>query len=257
MPRRTTLQLRKAVLRLSKQGKKSREISCLLSIGKTTVNNIISKFKATQSLDNLPQSGRPRKTSLRVDKVIRRKSVIDVRKTAREIAQELHDENLADVSRSTVTRRLHKVGLFGRVGVKKPLIRKKNQMARMKFAEKYKHWTTNDWSKVLFSDESKFNLFGSDGRQYVRRPVGTRYDSRYQIPTVKHGGGGIMVWGAFSSHGVGPLVEIDGKMDRFAYENILREHMLPFARRTMPRKFIFQHDNDPKHTSKVVKDFLI
>lgn len=54
-----------------------------------------------RSLDNLPQSGRPQKTSLRVDKVIRRKSV-DIRKTVREIAQELHDENLADLSPSLV-----------------------------------------------------------------------------------------------------------------------------------------------------------
>lgn len=110
----------------------------------------------------------------------------------RYIAQELRDENLADVSRITVSRRLRDVGLFGRIGVKKPLISKKNQRARLQFAENHKDWTVQDWKKVLFSDESKFKLFGNDGKQYVRRPVSARYNYKYQIPTVKHGGGGVM-----------------------------------------------------------------
>ncbi|XP_072762585.1 uncharacterized protein [Anoplolepis gracilipes] len=102
----TTIQLRKVVVKLSREGKTSREISALLSIGKTTVNNIINKFKTTGSVADRPRSGRPRKTTARVDKLIRRKSVVDVRKTAGMIAQELRDENLADVSRITVSRRL-------------------------------------------------------------------------------------------------------------------------------------------------------
>lgn len=83
----------------------------------------------------------------------------------------------------------------------------------MQFAENHKDWTVQDWKKILFSDESKFKLFGSDGKQYVRRPVGARYDCKYQIPTVKHGERGIMIWGAFSYEGVGPLVEIEDVMD--------------------------------------------
>jgi len=78
-----------------------------------------------------------------------------------------------------------------------------------------------EWRKVLFSDESKFQLFGSDGRKYVRRPTGTRYNSRYQIPTIKHGGGNVMVWGSFSYDGIGPLVEIKGTMDAIMYRDIL------------------------------------
>lgn len=172
------------------------------------------------------------------------------------IAQELRDENLADVSRITVSRRLRNVGLFGRIGVKKPLITKKNQIARLQFAENHRHWTVQDWKKVLFSDESKFKLFESDGKQYIRRPVGARYDSRYQIPTVKYGGGGIMVWGAFSYEGVGPLVEIEDVMDRFVYKDILDKQMLPYAKNNMPHGWIFQHDNDPKHASKIVSQYL-
>lgn len=256
MPRHTTHEIREAVLNLSEQGKTSREIAASLKIGKSTVNRLIEKFSTTQSLLDLPRSGRPRKTTIRVDKIIKRKSTIDVKKTASEIANELRDENLANVSRSTVARRLNDMGLFGRVAVKKPLISKKNQKARLDFAKKYQHWTPEQWAKVLFSDESKFNLFGSDGKKYVRRPKNTRYDSRYQIPTVKHGGGSVMVWGAMSSQGVGPLHKIEGIMDKVMYRDIMAEKMLPYSRRKMPKNWIFQQDNDPKHKSKLVQGFL-
>ena len=96
----------------------------------------------------------------------------------------------------------------------------------------------------------------SDGIKYVRRPENKRYDVRDQVPTVKHGGGNVMVWRCFWTDGVGPLVRITGRMDRFSYERILREHMLPHVRETMPSGWLFQYDNDPKHTSKHVKKVL-
>lgn len=256
MAKHTKIEVRETVLRLSKKGKSSRDIANTLAIGKSTVNRIIAQYKSTNSLCHKNRSGRPRKTSERVDKIIRRKCVIDPRKTAARVSQELRIENLADISRSTVSRRLKVVGLIGRIGAKKPLISAKNKKARLDFAKKYQHWTASDWRKVFFSDESKFQLFGSDGRKYVRRPIGTRFDVRYQIPTMKHGGGNVKVWGAFSDNGVGPLVEINGNMDATMYRNILQEHMLPFARKNMPKGWIFQHDNDPKHSSRLVKNFL-
>lgn len=131
------------------------------------MNRIIAKYNPTNSLVDKPRSGRPRKTTKRMDKMIKRKSISDVKKTAIDISRELREENLADVSRSTVSRRLKEVGLIGRAGVKKPLISAKNKKPRLHFARKYEHWTAVDWRKVLFSDELKFQLFRSDGRKYV------------------------------------------------------------------------------------------
>lgn len=256
MARHTQIQIRERVIKFSKEGKSSREIASLLSIGKSTVNDIIVKYRCGYGLKDRPRSGRPRKTSKNVDCIIKRKSTADVKKTAAEIARELKDENIANVSRSTVTRRLHDVGLFGRRGIKKPLISKKNKKARLQFAQDHLNWTVEDWKKVAFSDESKFNLFGGDGKQYVRRPIGTRYDVRYQIPTVKHGGGSVMVWGIFSAQGVGPLVEINGNMNAAIYKDILEKNLLTYAEETMPQNWIFQQDNDPKHTSKLLKQWF-
>ena len=44
-------------------------------------------------------------------------------------------------------------------------------------------------------------------------------------PTIKHGGGSIMVWGCMSALGVRKLVLIDGTMDKHVYLWILKEHV--------------------------------
>jgi hypothetical protein len=70
------------------------------------------------------------------------------------------------------------------------------------------------WKTVLFSDESKFNIFGSDGRQYVWRKKKTKgekkLDPKNVIPTVKHGGSRTMGWGCMGNAGVGELALLKG-----------------------------------------------
>ena len=67
---------------------------------------------------------------------------------------------------------------------------------------------------------------------------------------VKHGAAKTMVWGCFSYYGVGPIYRIPGIMDQFEYIKILEGIMLPYAEEEMSLKWVFQEDNDPKHTSK-------
>ena len=80
---------------------------------------------------------------------------------------------------------------------------------------------------MLRSDESKYNLFSSDGIKYVRRPKNKIKDPQYNVPTVKHGGGSVMVWGCFSCDCVGPLVQIEGIMGAKHYTDLMKNHMLP------------------------------
>ncbi len=62
--------------------------------------------------------------------------------------------------------------------VTKPLISRKNQNARLTFAEEHVVWTEENWSKVHFSDESKFNLFESDGKHFVWCQTGERLNPK-------------------------------------------------------------------------------
>lgn len=83
-----------------------------------------------------------------------------------------------------------------------------------------------------------------------------RYKNECLLPTVKHGGGRIMVWGAISNSETGDLVKIDGIMDKKAYHNILVRHGVPSGTRLIGREFIFQEDNDPKHSSNYYRNYL-
>ncbi len=76
------------------------------------------------------------------------------------------------------------------------------------------------------------------------------------IPTVKHGGGNIMALGCMAASGLDKLHFIDGTMNLEMYVEILQRQMLPSARKLLGRLYIFQHDNDAKHTVKKVGDFL-
>ncbi len=85
----------------------------------------------------------------------------------------------------------------------------------------------NYWNHVLWSDESKVNLFDSDGVQHVWRRPGEEYQENCALPTVKHGGGSIMVWGCMTTAGTGELRFIEENMDSNMYCDILKQKMMP------------------------------
>lgn len=124
--------------------------------------------------------------------------------------------------------------------------------------KKYENKDENFWKAVIFSDESKFNIFGSDGRQKVWRKVNTELAPSNMSATVKHGGGGVMVWGCMAASGVGNLVIIEQIMDKNVYLNILKSNLKESAAKLgLGTTFIFQQDNDPKHTAHIVKEWLL
>ncbi len=83
------------------------------------------------------------------------------------------------------------------------------------------------------------------------------YNPKNTIPTVKHGGGNIMLWWCFSAKGTGWLHRIEGSMDGAMYREILANNLLPSVRALkMGRGWVFQHVNDPKHTARATKEWL-
>ena len=93
-------------------------------------------------------------------------------------------------------------------------------------------------------------LFGLNAKRHVWSKPGT-------IPTVKHGGGSIMLWGCFLAAGPGRLVRIEGKMDGAKYREILDESILQSAQDLrLERRFTFQQDNNPTHTAKTTQEWL-
>jgi len=82
-----------------------------------------------------------------------------------------------------------------------------------------------DWKRVIFLDETKVNRLGSDGCKWVWRVPGAPLQDGHVSPTVKHGGGSMMVWGCFTVQGIGNLVRIEDILNAYLYINILKDDL--------------------------------
>jgi transposase len=254
--REISSETRAVIVVLHNEGKSEREIASKLKLSKTCVHNAITRYKETGTNQDRPRSGRPRATTSSEDNFIVVTSKRNRRLTAPEICAEVNKTRSEPVSVTTVKRRLRDAKLFGRVAVRKPLLRPQNKRKRMQWALTHRDWSEEDFKKVLWTDESKFEIFGSKRRVFVRRSAEEKMMPDCVVPTVKHGGGSIMVWGCFSSHGTGDLVRVDGIMKKEQYKEILEQNAVPSGLRLIGDGFIFQQDNDPKHSSKLCRGFL-
>ncbi len=138
---------------------------------------------------------------------------------------------------------------------KKPLLKPRHNKSCLEIARAHADKDEDYWDSILWSDETKTNVFGTDGFKTVWRHKGEEYKEKCMVPTVKHVDGSVLMWGCMSAAGVGELHFIDGIMNSQMYCSILKEKMLP-SLRALGRRALFQHDNDPKHTSKATVGFL-
>uniref|UniRef100_A0A087XEF9 Transposase Tc1-like domain-containing protein n=1 Tax=Poecilia formosa TaxID=48698 RepID=A0A087XEF9_POEFO len=236
------------------EGQSVRKIGKTLKVFPSAVAKTIKRYKETGSHEDRTRKGIPGVTSAAEDKFIRVTSLRNRRLTAAQIRDQVNATQ-RHISATTVKRRLES-GLHGRIAGRKPLLRKGNKQKRLVWAKEHKEWTLDQWKSVLWSDESKFVIFGSNHRVFVRCRKHERMDSTCQVPTVKHGGGGVMVWGCFAGDTVGDLFKIGGILNQHGYHTILQRHAIPSGLRLVGPSFIFQQDSDPKHTSRLCKGYL-
>ena len=131
------------------------------------------------------------------------------------------------VNPQTVRNALKEAGLCSAMKKKVPMLKAAYHACCLKFAEYHQNWTVEDWKRVLWSDETKINQIGSDGKVYVWEQRGEPVSDHTTTPTVKHGGGNnLMVWGCMGWNGVGKLVEVEGKMNTEQYCVILEDGMV-------------------------------
>ncbi len=158
--------------------------------------------------------------------------------SAASIALEVAEVKRQLVSAQTIRHTLQQVGLYGRRPRRKPLLKLAHKKACKQFAEDNLAKRMNYWNHVLWSDESKVNLFGSDGVQHVWRRPGEEYQENCAFPTVKHGGVSIMVWGCMFTAGSGELRSLRETWIQHVLWHSEAEH------NPLPSETIFQHRQD-------------
>ncbi len=103
----------------------------------------------------------------------------------------------------------------------------KNRKRRIQFAQAHQNWTIEDWKNFVWSDESRF-LLQHSGRVRIWCKEHESMDPSCLVSLVQAAGGGVMVWGIFSWHTLGPLVPIEHCLNATAYLSIVADHVYPF-----------------------------
>ena len=132
----------------------SHEILFRLSVSKTGVNQAITKHVFEGIFCDRKRSGRPRKTSIRDDNLIRRMVVRSPTSSTKKLQAALLRKGTR-VTQMTISRRLSReFNLKWYKPARKPRLTPVMKAKRLAFAKKHRDWTIQQWSKVLFSDES-------------------------------------------------------------------------------------------------------
>lgn len=233
-----------------------KNVAIRLGVSPSVIFRLKQRFLATGRVKERPRSGRPRSTDARADRFIIRQALTSRTNTAKRIRSVLRVTNNLNISVQTVRNRLRAAGLASRVAARRPRHTPAHRAARRAWSAVHVRWTRQQWSQVLFSDESKFNLLNSDRRMRVWRRAGERFNQDCIQQVTAHGGGSVMVWGGFSANFRTQLYQIQGNLTGLRYrDEILRPLVLPLLRRIGPQG-VFQDDNAPVHRARVVQAFL-
>lgn len=236
---------------LSEEGYSTRAIAARLRLVQSTVSRNLAFMKKSGTFTRPKRPGRPKSTSVATDRAIVRHATRTPTASSTAIRASIPAPS---PSARTIRRRLYDAGLKSYRPAKKPALSQKNIRDRIAFCNKYKHWTAEDWARVMFSDESTITQHGSYVR-HVRRPKNTRFCSRYVLPTVKQPPR-VMVWGAIAKSGRCGLwfMPKNSTINGTTYLSILEEKLPPFMRMRNCDKFL--HDGAPCHRTKTVSQWL-
>lgn len=257
----TTPEKAAQVVALLQEGRNQREVARQLNMSQSAVSRVSRRFQETGTFNRRPHTSRYRCTSERDDRFIVLTSLRNRHLTGVDVQQELRQVRDVAVSQWTVRRRLKEANLTPRRPARGPKLTARHRKERLEFAREHINWNIEQWRSVLFTDECRICLHGSDRRGRVYRRPRERFSQCCFAETVSYGGGSCMVWAGISLEGKTDLVFVPGGGRRGGLtavryiEDILLDHVVPYAG-YIGEDFILMHDNARCHTARTTRQFM-
>ena len=226
-----------------------------MHVTKKSITRLASKYRRTGSVANLPRRPRGRVTTHRQDRFMILSHLHQRKCTAAETARTTIGTHGRPISSNTVRSRLRSAGIRARRPYRGIVLHGHHRRARVRWARTHLRFTRADWAQVLFTDESRFNVQGNDGRTRVYRRRGERYADPCVVERDQFGGDSVMVWAGISLHVKTPLVAIQGNLNAARYQNdILRPIAIPIIQQN--RGMILMQDGATSHTARTTRALL-
>ncbi|EFN73729.1 Transposable element Tcb2 transposase, partial [Camponotus floridanus] len=226
-----------------------------LNVPRTTVQRVYNRYMETGGYNRRPGSGRLRCTTAQDDQYIVVSALRNRRITSIEIKNNLQQFEV-EVSDDTIRRGLAEENIQCRRPVLVPALKRGHREARLNFAIEHQNWDMHDWSRVLFTDESRFCLKVPDGRHRVYRRPGERFAPCTVKARENFYSGSIMVWAGISADAHTDLHFFERNMDSYIYiEDIIIPYIVPY-KEFIGENFLLMQDNARPHVARVVTNFL-
>lgn len=240
-----------------KNGDSARCIAKSNKVDHHRIGRIVAQQATQGDFKRKTGSGRPKILSDREERHIVRSVLGPSQPTTRDIQQSLLYEFNVKPSLSTIRRVLYRHQVHGRIRAKKPALSKQQMKVRLQWARQFSTWTAEDWSLVIFTDESAVAMDQNAQQPWVWRRKNTRYQAQNVKKTVKHGGGTVMVWACFCAHGPGYLCRLPSGLDAPLYLEILEgEFTMTGEEYYDGGNYFLLHDGCSVHTAKMVTRWL-
>jgi len=251
MPKDSTKEERDIVVKMSLEGHKNEEIADTVGYTKSTVYKIIQRAKIRGTTERPMSPTKPRSLSVRDERAL----VRTVKRERDAPLQDITNTLPSKVSTRTVQRTLHSRGIASCVSVKKPFLTKERKVKRLMFAKDHKDWTVDQWRKVIWTDESTFEVGKNVRRRRVWREPSEKYNEDCLEPTFKSGRTSIMVWCAFADNQkAGPAIIPPKRRSAKDFVDIVYErHLKEFKNKLVD--CVLMEGGAPIHTSCVSQEW--
>jgi DDE superfamily endonuclease/Transposase len=161
--------------------------------------------------------------------------------------------NLIHLSYYAIRYALRKAGFFRRTARRKPPISEQNRQKRLQFALEHLNWTLEQWTQILWSDETWVTA-GRHTRTWVTRRKGEEWDPTCIVEREQRKNGW-MFWGCYNGDQKGPSIFWEKKWGSINSESYC-ERIRMNAQKENPQKLFFMQDNAKAHYAAVTRQEL-